>query len=163
MKKVCSIFVVSLVVVSQAGCDKIEEIKNISTTRADVGALHIQVGQLNDRLEIMYGLQAKQKSEFEARLSILEALQKKPHSTRGSGSFPQESVSLLRKTISDCVTQVRNSAEAKAETYAKFFSEFDAFYNPANDQVQNNSIYVGGKPAVFMFNKCMVSQGFSLN
>ena len=111
----------------------------------------------------MYGLQEKQKSEFEARLSILEALQKKPNSTLGSGGFPQESMSLLKKAISDCATQIRNSAEAKAETYTKFFSEFDAFYNPANDRVQNNSIFVGGQPAVFMFNKCMVSQGFPLN
>ena len=46
MKKIISIFVVSFVVVSQAGCDKIDGIKNSSTIRAEVGALQIEVVNL---------------------------------------------------------------------------------------------------------------------
>jgi hypothetical protein len=43
-----------------------------------------------------------------------------------------------------------------------FYKGFDAFYNPATGNVENNVVYAGGQEALFVFDKCMAGQGFPL-
>jgi len=43
-----------------------------------------------------------------------------------------------------------------------FYQSFDAFYNPATVNVENNVVFVGGQEALFVFNKCMAEQGVPL-
>jgi hypothetical protein len=43
-----------------------------------------------------------------------------------------------------------------------FFTRFDAFYNPATQQVENNATLVGDKDPLFEFNKCMAATGVPL-
>ncbi len=145
---------------SLAGCERNKAIDD--SHDAKIAGLQSEVSQLKARLLVLDGLQDKRLSEVDARLAKLEAIQKMPTSTKDSHTIPSEVVPTLKKAISDCVSQVHASAEGKAETYTNFFTGFDAFYNPANGRVQNNSQYVGGQPAVFMFNKCMTVQGFPL-
>jgi len=76
--------------------------------------------------------------------------------------LPNEQIEPLKKAISNCVQQVKNLAK-KDDFSTKFFSEFDAYYNPASGRVQNNAIYQGSMPAVYEFNKCMSSLGFPLS
>src|SRR5579864_5975379 len=68
---------------------------------------------------------------------------------------------LAGKAVKHCILVVHNThpSEAFMETY---YQNFDAFYNPATGMVQNNARSVGDQKALFVFEKCMVEQGFPL-
>jgi hypothetical protein len=42
---------------------------------------------------------------------------------------------------------------------AKYYKQFDAYYNPATKRVMNNGPKAG---AIYYFEKCMAEQGFPL-
>jgi hypothetical protein len=62
--------------------------------------------------------------------------------------------------IKQCVDVVHHFPADQIEK--TFFKNFDAFYNPASGQVENNAIVVGDQAALYQFNKCMASHGFPL-
>ena len=49
-----------------------------------------------------------------------------------------------------------------ADGGAGFNSHFDAFYNPATERVQNNVPTNWGLSSLYLFQKCMVQEGFLL-
>jgi hypothetical protein len=56
------------------------------------------------------------------------------------------------KVVKYCVDVVHSSGDGG----------FDAFYNPATGNVENNTLTVGEQSWLFIFNKCMAEQGFPL-
>lgn len=66
----------------------------------------------------------------------------------------------IETVIKQCVDVVHHFPADRMD--ATFFKNFDAFYNPATSQVENNAIVVGDQAALYQFNKCMASHGFPL-
>jgi hypothetical protein len=67
----------------------------------------------------------------------------------------------VENAVKHCVDVVhRFTAD---ETDKRFFQKFDAFYNPAKGQVENNAVMVGDQEPLYQFNKCMTSQGYPLS
>jgi len=70
--------------------------------------------------------------------------------------------------VSHCVDVVHKTSPSPAviDTYGpvitSFYKNFDAFYNPALEVVQNNAETIGSQPALFVFQKCMMENGFPL-
>lgn len=67
-----------------------------------------------------------------------------------------QDAAVINKAVSQCLKVVHSSTD---DEYAKYF---DAFYNQASGLVENNVIYVSGRPALFQFNKCMAQHGVPL-
>ena len=68
---------------------------------------------------------------------------------------------LIGKAITHCLDVVhRFPVDNGVEQ--RFFKHFDAYYNPASGQVENNAVYNGDQAPLFQFDKCMASRGFPL-
>jgi hypothetical protein len=78
---------------------------------------------------------------------------------------PEQSQAIIEKVVKHCVDVVHQYPahnELTIGTNPNFFKNFDAFYNPATQRVENNGYLNGDIPAQYQFNKCMASQGFPL-
>jgi hypothetical protein len=64
------------------------------------------------------------------------------------------------EAVKACVDAVH--ATKVGEMERSFFREFDAYYNPATQLVENNAYRGGDRPPLYAFNKCMVQKGFPL-
>ena len=91
---------------------------------------------------------------LQTRLDVLEQqaagrVQSKTSAERASYSSDQ--IASLNAVIADCVKLVRASAPhtgtALDDLQSKFWTRFDAFYNPASARVENNVMYNGERPA----------------
>ncbi len=70
-------------------------------------------------------------------------------------------VTSVSDVIDFCVDEVhKHKAEDAYEQ--KFYLNFDAYYNPATDRVNNNAMRNGDQPPLYLFNKCMTKAGFPL-
>jgi hypothetical protein len=67
----------------------------------------------------------------------------------------------ISKAVSHCVIAVHNTHPTES-WMQQYYTNFDAFYNPASGAVQNNAQTVGDMKALFVFNKCMAEQGYPL-
>ena len=85
---------------------------------------------------------------------------KKAERPDGPPALTQEQITQLNQVISQCVQSVRG--QAPKDYSGHFWTEFDAYYNPGTGRVVNNAIYNGSMPALYEFNKCVTSQGWSL-
>lgn len=79
-----------------------------------------------------------------------------------SSSDPQKlttnQLNQLTDVIAECVQTVHEAAPND-----NFFQQFDAYYNPTTGRVANNVIYVGGRPALYSFQKCMSNKGWPMS
>lgn len=115
-----------VVVCSLCGCDQLDQLKGLT---AEV---------ILDKKQII-ALQSEV-SALKNRLSALEAESEKATSNEPQ-SPPPQNIALIKQTVSQCVQRVRNSVPNGANDFeARFYSNFDAFYNPATGQVQNNAM-----------------------
>jgi len=71
-----------------------------------------------------------------------------------------EKKSAIDDVVKHCVDVVHNFPADQMDV--KFFKKFDAFYNSASSQVENNSYLNGDLPPLYQFKKCMAMQGFPL-
>ena len=127
--------------------------------RTDAAASKQQIAEVRTELTEMN--QRLAAFETNLRLAAFETNRKQAKRDAGLQTLPPEQIKELRTAISQCVQAARDEAPKDA-LLAKFYLDFDAFYNPASGRVQNNNVYHGGLPAVYAFNKCMALQGFPL-
>jgi hypothetical protein len=73
----------------------------------------------------------------------------------------QDSDAEIKKAVRTCVDLVHRLTIADPLS-ARFFGEFDAYYNPATKRVINNGYRNGDIPPQYEFGKCMAGQGFPL-
>lgn len=152
------------------GCEKLTAIadaaREAGANKVELVAMRAELSQVKARLLTLEGVQDKRLAETNARLADLELVQTKSEKTQEAHTLPADEIPALKTAISLCVQQVHSAPEAKGGkdlfSDAKFWTDFDAFYNPANGRVENNNLYNGGVPAVFFFKKCMTTQGFPL-
>lgn len=126
-----------------SGCDKLKAIDELQVNSATNNQ---QVIEIKDEL-----------TSVRVRLLALEAAQKKTANKNEPQPLSAERVQALEKSIIGCVQSVRSSTPNDS-----FFAQFDAYYNPASQRVDNNVIYNGSRPALYAFNKCMTHQGFAM-
>jgi len=70
-------------------------------------------------------------------------------------------ITSVTDAIDFCVDEVhKHNAENDFEK--KFYLNFDAYYNPATDTVNNNAMRNGDQPPLYLFNKCMAKVGYPL-
>ena len=129
------------------GCDKFRDIEQL---KSDVAINKQQMSAVKAEL-----------ASVSERLFSLETAQKKLVTNDGRQALSAEQIVMLKNVILQCVQIVKKSAP-KDDYNQNFYSQFDAFYNPATGRVQNNNLYNGGIPVVYAFNKCMTSLGFPL-
>nr|WP_083795010.1 hypothetical protein [Bradyrhizobium sp. ORS 278] len=96
---------------------------------------------------------------------IEQATNSKARTTPESPS-PNSDGQIISKAVKGCVAQVRNVGKCTNEQScprdAEFFRGFDAYYNPASGQVENNVTVQGERKALFTFKKCMAESGVAL-
>ncbi|HEX7683857.1 MAG TPA: hypothetical protein VF446_10045 [Trinickia sp.] len=160
MKIVRTVFQVTLFLICGSlltGCDKTKEMDSeVAATKQQIADLK---GEVTASKQQIADLKADL-TEVRAKMAALEADQKKGTNNDEQQSLPPERIAALNKAIAQCVTRVRASAPTGQE---EFYVRFDAYYNPGNGRVMNNVRYNGEAPALYMFNKCMASQGFPLS
>lgn len=147
-----------------AGCDQISKLdpRRIDALEAQISTQQQAVGALRSDL-----LQTR--SELMQAQNRLQALEAGPITEARSpqSSLNAEQTVVLNKTVAECVELVRASGAKPESTFdtvnAKFWSGFDAYYNPSTGRVENNVMYVGQRPVLYAFNKCMVSKGVPLS
>jgi hypothetical protein len=78
-----------------------------------------------------------------------------------TGMTPDEyKAAEITKAVKLCVATVHKvgkctGAACPEEYELKFYTNFDAFYNPASGTVENNVTLQGERKALFIFKKCM--------
>ena len=77
------------------------------------------------------------------------------------GQATSDQMAAISKAVSHCLSVVHNTRPAES-WMQQFYTNFDAFYNPAFGVVQNNAQSNGDMKALFVFNKCMAEQGYPL-
>ena len=88
--------------------------------RTDAAASKQQIAEVRTEL-----------TEMNQRLAAFETNRKKAKRDAGLQTLPPEQVKELRTAISQCVQAARDEAPKDALS-AKFYLDFDAFYNPAS-------------------------------
>lgn len=69
-------------------------------------------------------------------------------------SQERSSTAAIENAVKLCVADVHGTGA--------YYEHFDAYYNPATKSVENNVVYVGQQGALYLFRKCMASQGLPL-
>ncbi len=154
------------VAVLLSGCDKLKAVddltaqvatnkaeidslkKSLADSRKDTELLRSQVIGMYDRVAAVETVQTAQATKAQAT----------PPPPAAPG--PQE-VATLKAAIDACV-QVARAVPPPPYTDSAMTKGFDAYYNAITNRVQNNVRYQGEMPALYAFNKCMVSKGISV-
>ena len=147
------------------GCDKLREHDELVAAMAARAKESQQTAALLAEQEKEIAILRADLALAKDRLATIEATKTevKNRAALASGGTPADQLPALRKAIAECASNVRGSAMQRDPIEQKFFSDFDAYYNPAAGRVQDNVIYNGGLPAKYQFNKCMTEQGWPLS
>lgn len=79
------------------------------------------------------------------------------HSQQNSPTIDDATV---EKTVKECLDQIHKIPSDNG--FINFYAQFDAYYNRATKEVNNNAYRVGDNPVLFKFNKCMAERGLPL-
>ena len=117
--------------------------------------------QLTDQQKQIDILKETASTHAKAIATLLE--QPNPVATDpNSSSDPQkltiDQTNQLIDAINECVQTVHEAAPNN-----NFFQQFDAYYNSTTGRVANNVIFVGGRPALYTFQKCMSNKSWPLS
>lgn len=70
-------------------------------------------------------------------------------------------ITSLNNAVDFCVDEVHKH-KAEYDYEQNFYLNFDAYYNPATNTINNNAMRNGDQPPLYLFNKCMTKVGFPL-
>ena len=146
--------------------------KKISKTVLLVIIMSFAACSQNDQLDILKAQLTDQQKQIDSLKEIastqaeaIATLQEQPNpvaTAPNSSSDPQklttDQINQLNDAITECVQTVREAAPDD-----NFFQQFDAYYNSTTGRVANNVIFVGGRPALYAFQKCMSNKGWPLS
>jgi len=119
--------------------------QRLDSDEAKIADLQKEIGDLKFSVE-----------EVHSGVSNLEEAKVQNDARRGSAA-DADNVEAIRLAISQCVKQVR--ANPNQGAFNLVLPAFDAYYNPATHQVQDNVTYAQQKPARYAFKKCMAERG----
>lgn len=157
-------FAFTLILLS--GCDKLKAIddlaaqttsnkaeidslkKSLADSRKETDGLRSQVIGIYDRVAAVESVQAAQAT-------------KAPSAPQSPAALGPQEIATLKAAIEACV-QVGRAVPPPQYSDGSMTKGFDAYYNPITGRVQNNVRYQGEMPALYAFNKCMVSKGISI-
>jgi hypothetical protein len=81
----------------------------------------------------------------------------------GSAFAQSDQSATITKMVAYCVNMVHKTKLSADEAFmARFYRNFDAFYNPSSGRVENSARLQGDEKPLFIFNKCMSERGFPL-
>ena len=130
-----------------SGCEKAgaaNEVKiALAASTSQVDAMRTEIVELKQRLA---------KVELSQQQTAKEPTDQPK--AKASPSYSPEQVASVNAVVKLCAAAVRKTAPDD-----KFYSEFDAYFNVAAGRVLNNTVYMGSRPAVYQFNKCMADNG----
>lgn len=161
--RISCIFVSGFLAMPLSGCDRFVK---FDPSRTD--ALEARVGSQEGVLKAMQAELGTLKAQLlvaQYRMDSFEQQSTRAQSDKARSEpsiLSPEQVASLSPIIADCVKLVRASGQqggTMAEMEAKFWTGFDAYYNPASGRVENNVMYNGQRPALYAFNKCMSAKG----
>lgn len=151
-------FIFAATLAALSGCERSPEtaklVEKVDTLERVAADLSIANAKLATRVELL----ETKADTIDERLALVNQVQAQPKSP---AALADDQVAALSSAIARCVKTVRSSAPTSLDK--QFYETFDAFYNPSNGLVQNNVVYAGGKPAYFLFAKCMTSAGIPLS
>ena len=150
-----------------SGCDRLAKF-DPSNTDALEARVEGKEGVVKAMQEELLSLKA-QLMAAQYRMDSFEQQAARAQSSKARsepGVMSPEQIASLSSVIANCVKRVRASGPqggTMAEMEAKFWTDFDAYYNPASGRVENNVTFNGQRPALYAFNKCMNANGTPLS
>lgn len=146
-------------IIALAGCDRIER---YDSTTAAVQELRQQVLELQSQTKLQAEVIASLQADANLVADRVRALERPTKQARDeSGGLSAEQISATKRVVAQCVASVR--AAAPPDYDARFWKEFDAFFNQATGRVRDNVVYNGSLPAQHAFHKCMAEKGVPLS
>jgi hypothetical protein len=157
---------IACVMVCISGLSACDQVKRFADIPADIDGAKSQISQVqghSDAVATEVGELRARVAALDMRLSTLERAQVRVKT--GPEPLDPQQVTSLNSLVADCVKEVRSAAPADSGFNTidrRFWTGFDAFYNPGTGKVQNNVVYNGERPALYAFNKCMSARGIPL-